>query len=333
MSSFKENDIRPEALREGMEKAIQEDISTLKKSKKNFERVSCPACGRDRQKAIFKKYSFNFDQCQHCRTVFMNPQPTPAILKEFYANSRNYEYWNKYIFPSSEKARREKIIKPRVKRINEICHRFRVPRNFLVEVGPGYGTFCEEVQKRGYFKKVIAIEPSPSCAASCRKRGVETIQKPIEEVEKLERVPNVIVSFEVIEHLYSPRDFILGCGRIMKPGSIVAVTCPNYEGFDIATLGVVSESIDHEHLNLFNTFSLPLLFEHSGFEVLECFTPGELDADIVRNKVLAGEFSLEGQNFLKTILVDRYHELGQKFQDFLRDNKLSSHMWLVARKK
>jgi hypothetical protein len=75
-----------------------------------------------------------------------------------------------------------------------------------------------------------------------------------------------------------------------------------------------------------------MLFEQCGFTVLECFTPGEIDTDIVRNKIIAGELDVSSQPFLKTLLIDRWKELGEKFQKFLQDNNLSSHMWTVAKK-
>ena len=77
------------------------------------------------------------------------------------------------------------------------------------------------------------------------------------------------------------------------------LTCPNGKGFDIETLGVISDTVDHEHLNYFNQKSLAELLENTGLEVLESFTPGVLDADLVRNKVLSGDFDVSEQFFIE----------------------------------
>jgi hypothetical protein len=66
--------------------------------------------------------------------------------------------------------------------------------------------------------------------------------------------------------------------------------------------------------------------------VLECTTPGELDAEIVRKAALDNEISLDHQPFLRDILIDRWESLGAVFQSFLKANGLSSHMWLAALK-
>jgi hypothetical protein len=70
----------------------------------------------------------------------------------------------------------------------------------------------------------------------------------------------------------------------------------------------------------------------SGFDVLEILTPGKLDVDIVQNKLRSGELDLTAQPFLHEILVKRAEELAAPFQQFLAQNHLSSHLWVVARK-
>ena len=220
-----------------------------------------------------------------------------------------------------------------MEKILEICNKYQIKTDNILEVGAGYGTFCEEIQKPKIFKKIIAVEPSSSLAKSCRKIGIETIEDSIENINELQHPPNVIVSFEVIEHLFSPKDFLLDCSRIMASEGIIAITCPNFKGFDISILEKDSDSIDAEHINMFNPESLSLLFESCGFQVLECFTPGELDAEIVRNKILENKINVKNQPFLKTVLIDKWDELGENFQTFLQQNKLSSNMWIVGKKK
>lgn len=110
------------------------------------------------------------------------------------------------------------------------------------------------------------------------------------------------------------------------------LTCPNGQGFDIETLGPLSTTVDHEHLNYFNPGSLSGLIKRNGMELIESFTPGKLDAELVRNKVLEGEFSLEDQPFLKKVLIDEWEHHGAAFQDFLVARGMSSNLWVVARK-
>jgi SAM-dependent methyltransferase len=208
-----------------------------------------------------------------------------------------------------------------------------VATRLLLEVGAGFGTFGEELLRMRLFERYIAVEPSPDLAATCRRRGLETIDRPIEEADLAGLPVDVVASFEVIEHLFAPRGFLKACYAAMPIGGLLVLSCPNGLGFDIATLGRESETVDMGHINYFNPESLTCLVSSCGFEVLDVKTPGELDGELVRKKALAGVVDLSAQPFLRRVLLDEWERLGTGFQRFLQENRLSSHMWLVARRQ
>lgn len=328
-----ENEIRPNQFKDEQAKRFANDVARLLKRRAEFVQVACPACGSEKSAPAWHKYELDYVECTGCRTVYINPRPPPAILEDYYRNSENYAYWNDVIFPASEDARREKLFKPRALRTVEICKRHGVSGGTLLEVGAGFGTYGQETTRLGYFSRFIAVEPTPYLAATCRKRGLEVIEAPVEHVDLPEGSIDVVASFEVIEHLFNPRTFIEKCARLLKPGGIMVVSCPAASGFDVVVLREKSVAVDVEHLNYFRPKSLSKLFASCGFETIEVQTPGKLDAELVRNAVIAGEFSLQHQPFLQQVLIDRWSELGPAFQDFLASNQLSSHLWLVARKR
>ncbi|CAN5857787.1 class I SAM-dependent methyltransferase [soil metagenome] len=328
-----ENEIRPDHLRAEQQRRFANDIARMMARKAEFVEVDCPACGTHERRRAFGKYDLDYVTCTACATIYISPRPTPAVLEDYYTNSENYAYWNAVIFPASEPARREKIFKPRVERTLELCERYGVKRDLCVEVGAGFGIYCEEMQKTGGFKRVVGIEPTPGLAQTCRERGIEILELPVEKVDFSTMRADVVASFEVIEHLFEPQSFIERCADLVRPGGILVITCPNGRGFDVEVMGPGSDAVDVEHLNYFNPKSLGALVEKSGFEVLEVSTPGKLDAELVRKKVLLGEFSLDGQPFLAQVLIERWDEVGAAFQSFLATNGLSSHMWLVARRR
>jgi 2-polyprenyl-3-methyl-5-hydroxy-6-metoxy-1,4-benzoquinol methylase len=330
---FNENEIRPKDLIDGQKIAMHNDIKYLRSFSSEYVNVKCPACGSIKNTLKYKKYDFDIVECAKCKTNYTNPRPTSKILGDFYNKSQSYDFWNKFIFPASEDVRREKIFKKRVDNLLAFCEKYGSTNGSLLDVGAGYGTFCEELICRNVFDKVVAVEPTPSLSETCKSKGIETISKPIEEVQfsKDEKF-DVVVNFEVIEHLFSPKEFILQCKKTLKNNGLFLLTCPNGQGFDIITLKEVSNSIDHEHINYFNPNSIRILFNSCGFEVLEVLTPGVLDAEIVRNAVLEGNFNLDNQPFLKNIIIDDWENKGEQFQQYLIDNNMSSNMWVVARK-
>lgn len=332
MTAFTENDIRPQDLVAGKKAAFESDLAWFLSKQSRFQPAPCPACGTTAGRTRWTKFGLTYRECDGCATAYMTPRPTQADLDDFYAQSAGYRYWTEVIFPASETVRRERIFQPRLERILGFCKRFGVAPDVLLEVGAGFGTFCEVAATDGTFKRVIAVEPTPSLAKVCRDRKLDVIEAPIEKV-KLEGQPaDVIASFEVLEHLLDPGTFIKRCGQALRPGGLLVLSCPSARGFDVDVLGAVSDTVDIEHLNYFTPDSLSMLVAKHGFEVLEVSTPGVLDADIVRNKVQSGEFSLHGQPFLQRVLIDDWATLGEPFQRFLQQNQLSSHMWIVARR-
>ena len=213
------------------------------------------------------------------------------------------------------------------------CQKYNMEMDSFLEVGMGFGTFSQEISEMNVFKRIVGIEPTPELAATCRGKGLETIEATIENAKFPLDKFNVIASFEVLEHIFCPKEFLSACQRYLSDKGLLVITCPSYQGFDIQLLGPISDSVDHEHLNYFSPSSLALLLNECGFETLEILTPGKLDAELVRKKVVEGKFSLNNHPFLKTVLLDEWQKIGTNFQQFLADNKLSSHMWAVARKR
>lgn len=329
--NLSEEAIRPRALMDDKRSAVEADRKFLVDRRSEWVEVSCPACERRDARIYGQKAGFTYVRCSGCGTVYTNPRPSLALSHAFYNQSLNYAYWNKHVFPATAEVRRERLFRPRAERTVRCCEPLRGRQPVLLEVGAAFGLYCEEIRRLQFFSRVLALEPTPDLAATCRRLGLEVLEMPLENMPA-EPVADVIAAFEVLEHVFAPRAFLERCFALLRPGGRVLLTCPNVEGFDVATLGVLSGTFDHEHVNYFHTRSLPALLGRVGFRVLEVATPGQLDADLVRRWVVAGEISLDGQPFLQRVLIDDWERLGSPFQQFLAENALSSHLWVVAEK-
>lgn len=329
---MKEADIRPVDLMAENDRLHELDVEQLLARRSEFVDVPCPACLSHDSQPAFEKKGFTFVTCRSCETLFINPRPSPRMVAEFYAHCRYLSHWNDHIFPLTEETRRSQIFSPRAKRVIELCTAHGAKNQKLLDVGAGYGTFCEEVAKEGYFEEIIAVEPSESLAATCVKKGLQVINQPI-EATTIEAV-SVITNFELIEHLFNPLDFLLECARLLEKGGLLILTTPNIKGFDLLSLGALSENIaGPEHLNYFHPDSLAALLGRAGFELVETQTPGMLDAELVRSKMLSGALDAFAHPFLRRVLIEDWDMLGTPFQRFLVENKLSSHLWVVAKRQ
>ena len=329
---MKVNDIRPDDVMAGQQAAMQADIDWLAARRDRFVKVSCPACGADDCDTLYEKYGMSHVGCRACGTQYVNPRPDAATLRAFYASSANYAYWAKHVYPASKAARREKIFRPRAEIVVRVARERGVCHGVLLEVGAAYGLFCDEIRKTGVFARIIGIEPTPDLAHVCRGLGIETIESSYEDA-RIDSPVDVVVNFEVIEHLFAPAAFARWCHGVLKPGGYLVLTCPNIAGFETILLGRASTAVDHQHLNLFTPDSLTRLVRRCGFEAVEVTTPGRLDVELVQRGLADGRVTDEDLGPLWTRLLrcedDTVHE---RLQLIVQDAKLSSNMMLVARR-
>ena len=129
----------------------------------------------------------------------------------------------------------------------------------VLEIGSAYGYFCEALTRVGNFD-ITCIEPTPKLAARLRELGYITHEKTYEEVV-FDQKFGLISAFEVLEHLFSPENFLQWAWNNLEDGGCIYLTCPNIDGFETQILGKASETVDHEHLNLFNPKAL-FIFLH-----------------------------------------------------------------------
>jgi len=158
------------------------------------------------------------------------------------------------------------------------------------------------------------------------------VEAPIEQCYQALHA-GAITSFELIEHLFDPGEFLQSCMAGLAPGGIFVCTTPNWHGFDIQVLQERSSNVcAPNHLNYFNPHSVTTLLRRVGFEEITVTTPGELDVDIVYNQIAGGVMSPEELPVLGNFIKNATPEAREDLQRFLQRHNLSSNMMAVAKK-
>jgi SAM-dependent methyltransferase len=308
---------------------VQKDIASYFTDPGQFTKVDCPACGGQSHAPEFRKVGFQYVTCLECRTLFVNPRPTAAMLKEFYLHAPSSRYWVEGFFLPVAEVRREKIFRPRA---DYVAERISASSFMTIgDIGAGFGLFLEELRKRWPDYCMVAIEPSSEMAAICRTKGLEVVYTTIEELQGYESHFDLLTAFELLEHLYEPRVLLEQAFRLLRPGGYFLATTLNGEGFDIQILWEQSKSVfPPHHLNFLNPRSLVDTCERVGFCVEEVSTPGQLDWDIVEQAILRD--GVEAGRFLSLLARESIETCKREFQSWLSRCGLSSHMRVVARR-
>lgn len=99
-------------------------------------------------------------------------------------------------------------------------------RSSLYEVGCAYGMFLEAAQNRGY--AVGGLEFSPVAAEVASQRLGTPIQ--VGEIVDLGPADHDVVAFwDTIEHVPDPKAFMEAAVRLLRPGGVVALSCPRFD--------------------------------------------------------------------------------------------------------
>ncbi len=139
-----------------------------------------------------------------------------------------------------------------------------------------------------------------------------------------------IAGDEVLEHVHSPRQFLLGIRAGLQPGGRLLLTTLTSSGFDIQVLWKDSKSISPpHHLNFSSVEGMRLLFERSGYRVFTIETPGQLDVDIVANMYRENQ-EIKRSRFVEELVIYSDEKQKASFQDFLATHCLSSHIRVIA---
>ncbi len=325
-----EEEIRPVKLFNRYLELADEDIATFFNDRSRFSTVPCPACRNTKSQHEFTKKEFYYASCTNCGTLYLNPRPSIELIDRYYKDSKAVEFWSNHFFKETAEARRVKMFKPRAELVSGLAEKLKL-RGTCVDIGPGYGIFMEEMAKLNHFTNIVGIEPSPHLAEDCRAKGFEIIEAAIEDVPDCDLKCQMAVNFEVLEHVYSPIDFLKAIHSILATNGILLLTTLTVSGFDIQELWSHSKSVHPpHHINLMSIAGLKELFKIAGFEILELTTPGKLDVHIVENMIKENP-GIPLSHFSKQLVLQS-DEVKQNFQHFLSSNQLSSHVQVVARR-
>ena len=153
------------------------------------------------------------------------------------------------------------------------------PATRVLDVGCGNGAACGEFLKRGC--QVVGIDLSEQGIAQARKAHpggrFELLAADEHVLERLNEAPfDVVISTEVVEHLYAPRGYARGCFAAVKPGGRFICTTPYHGYFKNLALAVCNKWDFHAnplwdggHIKLWSRRTLGQLLTEAGFERLE----------------------------------------------------------------
>lgn len=171
------------------------------------------------------------------------------------------------------------------------------PGSRVLDVGCGNGFWSAHFASRGCY--VVGIDPSASGVAVAREHHrnarFEVMDVSANLLGDLGETPfDLVISTEVIEHVYSPQTWAVGCFNALRPGGSVVLSTP-YHGWlknvALAATGKLDRHLDADrvggHIKFFSRPVLTRLLIRVGFEDIHFVGAGRVPL-LWKSMVLAG---------------------------------------------
>jgi len=221
----------------------------------------CPACARSTPHVFrFTRNSCDIWQCRDCglgRTHVSSFDPTAYYTEDYFSGGRADGY--------SDYRGGEPVLRREFARSVGFIRRYR-DGGKLLELGCAYGFFLMEAAR--YFD-VAGIELASEAVRHARGVGLNVSEGAADEANLRRIGPvDVIVLFDVIEHLPDPRATLALCHQLLNPGGIIVLTTGDF-GSPLARLAGVRWRLmtPPQHLWFFTQKSMRGLAAGLGFAI------------------------------------------------------------------
>lgn len=200
-------------------------------------------------------------KCLQCGLSQVPCSDHPSKLEDLYADVVDDDYLNN--LPA-----KKKTFAYAYKRIQ----RFLSTPGRLLEVGSYCGLFLLEARRHGWIVK--GVEPSRWAAEYAKSKfGLEVIHGSLERAaSSLEGDNDVVICWDVLEHVRNPKDLLHILSRSLKPGGLLALSTIDIDSWFPRLLGRHWPWVLEMHLYYFGAGSLERMFGEAGFEVV-CVEP------------------------------------------------------------
>lgn len=222
--------------------------------------------------------SFQFEQCENCQLVFLNPRVPLDQLKEYYTDHylpyRGPEAWGKY---KKQVASSQKQLDLKRAKCLQQYHPINTSTTIL-DIGCGKPSFLKTCAQK-YACKTIGIDFSDE-GWKTNPEEYQGINLRVGEVQDLPKNlrPDIITMWHYLEHDYDPVDTLRRLKAIAHEQTTLIIEVPNYDSDSRKKYGKNWAGFHTpRHTFLFTPKTLELALTQGGWKTKKVNTFGTLD--------------------------------------------------------
>ena len=170
---------------------------------------------------------FYLFRCENCKSIFLNPRPSPPDLIEHYSNEKYYSL--KKIDTDSKKLKmkmllyktyfdeknKKNLLKIMLSPLKFTSRGTKIsPNSRLLDIGSGSGQFLYEMKTLGL--DVYGVEPGNFDKEGNKKYNLKIINSDFIKVRYPREAFDIITMNHVLEHLNNPHETLFKIKNILK---------------------------------------------------------------------------------------------------------------------
>lgn len=239
-----------------------------------MEYVNCNLCGADDTVLVYQGHDrllgiageFTLVRCRRCGLIYLNPRPTPEEIGAFYPPQ--YDPFLPAIEDEPSWFRQLDRRFRQFRQCREVMRYARQPGK-MVDVGCATGSFLDGMRRRGW--QVLGIELTSWAADYARQRlGLDVITGTLESAKLSASSFDLVTMWDVLEHVYDPRQTLREIQRILKPGGWFVFSIPDVDCIEAHWFGPYWVGWDiPRHLHLFPQLVIRRMLSESGLQFRE----------------------------------------------------------------
>ena len=306
---------------------LEKDVKEYFSNPDTLVDVDCPgdrdAIGVD----VFRKLGLMYQKSNTCKSYYVNPRPKAELLEQFYAESRACQFWREETSQLSD-TQLYYLCGSRVNWIMECVDEYLSGPISILDYETKYANLIKNLNTEHTFNKVTVFKPKLYEHVNLLPNNVFMRNDRHDIIDQVD----VVTAFETIERMFDPAIFFSDAARFCRQGGLLLFTTASCTGLEYQVLGEHAPNLNPiNRMNLLSVEALTKHVESAGFEILEFSTPGRLDVDIVR-KVIERDPNLNIDPFWRYLFESRIEKTWHGLQNFLQENRLSSHVRIAAKK-
>jgi 2-polyprenyl-3-methyl-5-hydroxy-6-metoxy-1,4-benzoquinol methylase len=186
---------------------------------KYVENVNCPHCNKNEIYNEFKLNGFNHVNCKNCDSVYVNPRLRDEYIDKLYTDSYYSEMFTKSMIPFFDK--RKKLLGQN--KYNQILN-YSVKKGSVLDIGCGVGELIDVFKDNGWDSDVVELNPA---AINWLEEKGHNVNKVHFADYNTEKKYDVVMAWNVIEHVLDPKEFVKKAFDLLKPGGIFISEVPH----------------------------------------------------------------------------------------------------------